>query len=129
MAGAADADDTEAAEAPTALREPAASLSPLLGMAADICSARGVQPVIVFDPTVYVDGQGNAYTKTDAGCLAAFESVCAEHGIVFVDLTDAYTGEYAESCQLPYGFVNTTPGAGHMNKLGLGCSHRRYMRR
>ena len=101
MAGAADADDTEAAEAPAALREPAAALSPLLGMAADICSARGVQPIIVFDPAVYVDGQGNAYTETDAGCLAAFESVCAEHGIVFVDLTDAYTGEYAESCQLP----------------------------
>ena len=118
MAGAADADDTEAAEAPAALREPAAALSPLLGMAADICSARGVQPSIVFDPTVYVDGQGNAYTKTDAGCLAAFESVCAEHGIVFVDLTEVYTGKYAESCQLPYGFVNTTPGAGHMNKVG-----------
>ena len=118
MAGAADADDTEAAKAPAALREPAAALSPLLGMAADICSARGVQPIIVFDPTVYVDGQGKAYTETDAGCLAAFESVCAEHGIVFVDLTDVYTGEYAESCQLPYGFVNTTPGAGHMNKLG-----------
>ena len=118
MAGAADADDTEAAEAPAALREPAAALSPLLGMAADICSARGVQPIIVFDPAVYVDGQGNAYTETDAGCLAAFESVCAEHGIVFVDLTDAYTGEYAESCQLPYGFANTTPGAGHMNRVG-----------
>ena len=87
-------------------------------MAADICSARGVQPIIVFDPTVYVDGQGKAYTETDAGCLAAFESVCAEHGIVFVDLTDAYTGEYAESCQLPYGFANTTPGAGHMNRVG-----------
>ena len=110
--------DTEPAGTQAASSEPAAALSPLLGMAADICSARGVQPIIVFDPTVYVDGQGNAYTKTDAGCLAAFESVCAEHGIVFVDLTDAYTGEYDESCQLPYGFANTTPGAGHMNRVG-----------
>ena len=118
MARAADADDTEAAEAPTTPRESAAALSPLLGMVADVCSERGVQPIIVFDPTVYVDGQGNAYTETEPECLAAFESVCAEKGIVFIDLTGAYTGEYAESCRLPYGFVNTTPGAGHMNKVG-----------
>ena len=118
MAGAADADDTEAAEAPTTPRESAAALSPLLGMVADVCSERGVQPIIVFDPTVYVDGQGNAYTETEPKCLAAFESVCAEKGIVFIDLTGAYTGEYAESCRLPYGFANTTPGAGHMNKVG-----------
>ena len=117
-AGAADAADTEAAEAPAAAQEPAAALSPLLGMVADVCSKRGVQPVIVFDPTVYVDGQGNAYTDADPECLAAFESICAEKDIVFVDLTEAYTGEYAESCRLPYGFANTTPGAGHMNKVG-----------
>ena len=118
LGGDADTADTEPAEAPAAQREPAAALAPLLGMVADVCSERGVQPIIVFDPAVYVDGQGKAYTGTDAECLAAFESVCAEKGIVFVDLTDAYTGEYAESCQLPYGFVNTTPGAGHMNKAG-----------
>ena len=87
-------------------------------MVADICSERGVQPVIVFDTAVLVDEQGKAYTVTDPEQLAAFESVCAEKGIVFVDLTDAYLGEYAESCRLPYGFANTTPGTGHMNKLG-----------
>lgn len=116
-AGAADTEAATTADQ-TQTGDYAAVLSPLLGMVADICSARGVQPIIVFDPAVYVDGQGKAYTETDAGCLAAFESVCAEHGIVFVDLTDAYLGEYAESCRLPYGFANTTPGTGHMNKLG-----------
>ena len=98
--------------------EQKSSSSPLLERAADICSARGVQPVIVFDPAVYVDGQGEAYTVTDADCLAAFESVCAENGIVFIDRTDAYIREYAESCRLPYGFTNTTPGEGHMNRVG-----------
>ena len=110
--------DTEPAEIPTTQLKPAEALSPLLERVADICSARGVQPIIVFDPAVYVDGQGGAYTQTDAECLAAFESVCAENGIVFVDLTGAYIGEYADSCELPYGFANTTPGVGHMNKVG-----------
>lgn len=118
MAVDADTADTEAAETPETPREPAEALSPLLGRVAEICSTRGVQPMIVFDPAVCVDGQGKAYTETDPEHLAAFESVCAEKGIVFVDLTGAYTGEYADSCQLPYGFVNTTPGAGHMNKVG-----------
>ena len=120
LAGNADAADTEAAGIgePTQTGDYAAVLSPLLGMVADICSERGVQPVIVFDAIVLVDEQGRAYTVTDPKQLAAFKSVCAEKGIVFVDLTGAYTGEYAESCQLPYGFANTTPGVGHMNKVG-----------
>ena len=110
--------NTAPAEIPTTQLKPAAALSPLLERVADICGARGVQPIIVFDPAVYVDGEGRAYTQTDAECLAAFESVCAENGIVFVDLTGAYIGEYADSCELPYGFANTTPGVGHMNKVG-----------
>ena len=116
-AGAADTEAATTADQ-TQTGDYAAVLSPLLGMVADICSERGVQPVIVFDTAVLVDEQGKAYTVTDPEQLAAFESVCAEHGIVFVDLTDAYFGEYAESCRLPYGFANTTPGTGHMNKLG-----------
>lgn len=116
----AGAADTEAATTvdQTQTGDYAAVLSPLLGMVADICSERGVQPIIAFDPIVLVDEQGKAYTVTAPEQLEAFESVCAEKGIVFVDLTDAYLGEYAESCRLPYGFANTTPGTGHMNKLG-----------
>ena len=116
-AGAADTEAATTADQ-TQIGDYAAVLSPLLGMVADICSERGVQPVIVFDTAVLVDEHGKAYTVTDPEQLAAFESVCAEKGIVFVDLTDAYLGEYAESCRLPYGFANTTPGTGHMNKLG-----------
>lgn len=116
-AGAADTEAATTADQ-TQTGDYAAVLSPLLGMVADICSERGVQPVIVFDTAVLVDEHGKAYTVTDPEQLAAFESVCAEKGIVFVDLTDAYLGEYAESCRLPYGFANTTPGTGHMNKLG-----------
>lgn len=116
-AGAADTEAATTADQ-TQTGDYAAVLSPLLGMVADICSERGVQPVIVFDTAVLVDEHGKAYTVTDPEQLAAFESVCAEKGIVFVDLTDAYLGEYAESCRLPYGFANTTPGAGHMNKVG-----------
>ena len=116
-AGAADTEAATTADQ-TQTGDYAAVLSPLLGMVADICSERGVQPVIVFDTAVLVDEHGKAYTVTDPEQLAAFESVCAEKGIVFVDLTDAYLGEYAESCRLPYGFANTTPGTGHMNKVG-----------
>ena len=120
MAGDASAADTEAADTGelTQTEDYSAVLSPLLGMVADICSERGVQPIIAFDPIVLVDEQGKAYTVTAPEQLEAFESVCAEKGIVFVDLTGAYIGEYAESSRLPYGFANTTPGVGHMNKLG-----------
>ena len=116
-AGAADTEAVDAVDQ-TQTGDYAAVLSPLLGMVADICSERGVQPIIVYDAIVLVDEQGKAYTVTDPEYLAAFGSVCAEKGIVFVDLTGAYTDEYAESSRLPYGFANTTPGMGHMNKVG-----------
>ena len=48
----------------------------------------------------------------------AFERLCAENGVVFLDLTEKNIAAALDGL-LPFGFANTTPGTGHINRLGL----------
>ena len=77
-----------------------------------------MQPIIVYDPTVYAESDGSGSTHTDPQALAAFRAGCEQAGILFVDLTDSYLALYREGHKFPYGFANTTPGMGHMNRWG-----------
>ena len=52
------------------------------------------------------------------------ETACRKNGILFVDLTESYLSLYREGHKFPYGFANTTPGMGHMNRWG----HERFAR-
>ena len=91
-----------------------------LDAAAESCRAHGVQPIIVYDPVIYMDESSAGYTDTAPADLAAMETACRENGIRFVDLTDSYLDGYMEQHKLPYGFANTSPGSGHMNAWGHG---------
>ena len=95
-----------------------ALLQSALNTAAESCRAHGVQPIIVYDPTVYAADDGSAYTDTDPQALAAFRSACDSAGIRFIDLTESYLALYQQAHKLPYGFANTSPGMGHMNRWG-----------
>lgn len=96
----------------------AALLDTVLARAAESCQAHGVQPMIVYDPVVYTERNGAAYTDTDPAELTAMETACRKNGILFVDLTESYLSLYREGHKFPYGFANTTPGMGHMNRWG-----------
>ena len=89
-----------------------------LDAAAESCRTHGVQPIIVYDPTVYAESDGSGSTHTDPQALASFRAGCEQAGILFVDLTDSYLALYREGHKFPYGFTNTTPGMGHMNRWG-----------
>lgn len=95
-----------------------ALLQSALNTAAESCRTHGVQPIIVYDPTVYADDDGSGYTDTDPQALSAFRTGCENAGILFVDLTDSYLDLYQAEHRFPYGFANTTPGRGHMNRWG-----------
>lgn len=116
-----DGDGGETEAAALALEEPdrkAELLDQLLARAVQCSESQGVKLILVYDPTIYVDSAGKAYTKTDAGELALFARCCEENGIVFIDLTESYLAGYREQHKLPYGFLNTSPGSGHMNSWG-----------
>ena len=96
----------------------ASVLSPVLDMVSRECSEHGVQPIIVYNMTLLLAEDGSAYTGTDKARLEIFSRLCREKGIVFIDASERFLEEYNSSLRLPYGFSNTSPGGGHMNKLG-----------
>ena len=48
----------------------------------------------------------------------AFEKACVENNIHVLDMRPVFAQYYEEHKEIPYGFANTKPGNGHLNKLG-----------
>lgn len=47
-----------------------------------------------------------------------FSDICSQNDIVFCNMGEIYQREYEEMQVLPYGFANTKPASGHLNKYG-----------
>ncbi len=95
-----------------------ASLARLLGRVGAVSAAHGVKTVLVYMPTLTPDGQGQLHTDTRPDEREIFERLAAENGLLFLDLTGTYTRAAEEDGRLPFGFSNTAPGQGHVNRLG-----------
>lgn len=93
-------------------------LDALMEKVARECEAAQVQPMLVYDPAIRVDKEGNAYVETDEEQLGAMRTACEKNGVLFLDLGGAFLTEYNENYRLPFGFTNTEPGGGHINKWG-----------
>ena len=107
----------EAAEEADAQRY-ARLLEALMEKTAGACAQAQVQPILVYDPAIRVDNEGRAYVETDGQQLQAMRAACEKNGILFIDLGGAFLEEYNENYRLPFGFTNTEPGGGHINKWG-----------
>lgn len=113
------ATDGQQAEADTALsKEYEDTLDAFLKKAADATVAHGIRLVIFYIPPVSVGGAGDIVYETDPDMCAAFARACSQNGIRFVDMTEAFGTLYKSECRLPYGFINTQVGKGHLNKYG-----------
>lgn len=47
-----------------------------------------------------------------------FEKLCVQNDITYYNMGEDYKKEYRQNHILPYGFMNTRPGAGHLNREG-----------
>jgi len=110
-------DSTEAAQ-PMGMDEYRVAMGRVLDMVAEAAAKHEVCPIIVYNTTLLINSDGGVYTATDEAQLAAFTELCAERGIVFTDATARFMAHFEAEHELPYGFSNTSPGGGHMNKLG-----------
>ena len=64
------------------------------------------------------DADGHIEAQEKPGERELYQRLCAENGVVFLDLTEKNIAAALDG-QLPFGFANTTPGTGHINRLGL----------
>lgn len=74
--------------------------------------------IIFYHPYLDIDEEGKLIFATDTQKLQMFQECCERHGIIFVDLTEAFLEMYNDKHALPYGFYNTQAGKGHLNIHG-----------
>lgn len=110
--------DIGAVEAAPETEDYIPELDKVLEMLAAECREHDVQPIIVYNSSVLVNADGSARTATDAEKLGVFAELCKQKGICFIDLCPRFLEVYETEHLLPYGFSNTSPGGGHINKVG-----------
>ncbi len=89
-----------------------AALDELMGY---LRSRTDKQIIIVYHPTVRLERDGTVSFPTN-NAEEYYARVCREHDIDFIDMTGRFAEAYENDHIIPYGFCNTTPGDGHMNR-------------
>lgn len=95
-----------------------ADASALVGKIAEESAAHGVTAIVVYCPGIALRADGRAEADTDPEMLASFSALCEERGVLLLDLTQALSSSVERDQVLPYGFSNTAPGMGHLNRVG-----------
>lgn len=73
--------------------------------------------IILYHPEVKLTKEGKMEIIRDSN-VDMFKNMCLEYEISFLDMGDVFLQEFNSSLIYPYGFANTAPGTGHLNKEG-----------
>lgn len=83
-----------------------------------IAEEHGVQLAILFHPETDIQKDGSVSLNYDKEQLFIWKTKCREKKIIWADTIDKYERAYAQSYELPYGFINAGIGKGHLNAAG-----------
>ena len=76
-------------------------------------------PLIIFyHPSYTLQNDGSIKNNTDNWYLKTFSDACKYNNIIFIDTDSDLQELYKTRHILPYGFINTAVGVGHLNKYG-----------
>lgn len=92
------------------------TLDSYLARVADIAAKHDVELMLFYHPTLNIDQNGRLVGFNENVDL--FGSLCADNGIIFIDMTQDFVDLYENSNQLAHGFINSELGVGHLNKYG-----------
>lgn len=95
-----------------------AILDAYLRNAAQIVTGGGTQLIIFYLPVVTIGSDGQLLFDTDLNAMNTFLDSCERNGIIFLDMTEDFQALYDQEHKLPYGFINSRVGHGHLNKYG-----------
>jgi len=93
-------------------------LRKFLGRFSELSRVRDVQPILFYHPRFTLNTDGSASLDSNPKDVELYRTECEKQGIVFLYLGDRFMREYEEKNVLPYGFWNTLPNTGHLNKDG-----------
>ena len=84
----------------------------------DTAGSYGVKALIFYHPSTSLNSDGSLNVKTDYEGVSSFSESCRKNGIYFIDMSSRFQDEYTKNHILPYGFINTSVGSGHLNRYG-----------
>lgn len=73
--------------------------------------------VIIYHPDIFIEKDGSA-SLVYSGTWELFKNACEKNNIDLIDTGEDFLRYYNEYNKLPYGFMNTIPGSGHLNEVG-----------
>ena len=73
--------------------------------------------IFLYHPSVAIDANGTVSCVYD-DFFDTFQKICDENRISVVDMGASFLENYQQEKTLPYGFLNTVPGSGHLNTTG-----------
>ena len=118
MADVAPATDNQSQKVEPDMDEYTEKLGVILSGISEICSEKGIQPIILLHDRFFEDEDRNIVTEMNKTYKDAFVKCCEDNGVKVIDATPNMISEYKKSFEFSYGFSNTTPGNGHLNKTG-----------
>lgn len=98
--------------------EYAEKLNAVIESLAATAQENDIKLVILHHNKIDVDRSGLVASVDNPIYEEMFEACCRQNNIPYLDVTDAFISNYEQNYELPYGFANTTPGSGHLNKTG-----------
>ncbi len=90
----------------------------LMILAEETASSCGAKLIIAYHPSISLNKDGTLKINDDPEIVKQFSDLCSENGIYFLNMAERFLSEYEKSYTLPYGFINTSVGTGHMNSEG-----------
>ena len=73
--------------------------------------------IILYHPSMSINEDSTINWEKD-DTYEAFRSAIEDNDIIFLDMEDAFQEAYEKAHVVPYGFNNTSPGEGHLNRHG-----------
>lgn len=86
--------------------------------AASICDDAGCGLIVVYTPTLKLGSKSELLRSDNIDFIKRFGDLCDNTGITFLDMYDAFKKTYDAEYLLPYGFFNSAPNTGHLNRTG-----------
>ncbi|WP_455715911.1 SGNH/GDSL hydrolase family protein [Anaerosporobacter sp.] len=77
----------------------------------------GSKLVFYYMPHLELAKDGSTQATTTE-YVKAFKEVAEEYDVIFIDMSEDFTNYYEKTNQLPFGFINTEVGVGHLNRYG-----------
>lgn len=90
----------------------------ILGEIVEISAENDVVPIILMHERFWEDEKGNIVMETNETYKKAFKKCCETNGLKVIDVSPDMVDEYKNSFEVSYGFSNSAPGEGHLNKTG-----------